>query len=208
MALQSINYQPDLMAGAATSITTAQTLTAASTGAFAVGANGATNPVLNINTNTASVATGITIIGAAEGAGTAITGLSSGANEALTISSKGTGVLTLTGTGASTITLAKAVTCSSTLTSTGLLTATAGVTTPALAVVLSGTSVPASAGAVAAGAPITMFSSGPSIYVTSDVPSFSAIKGSLCLNTGGSSNSTRLYINNGTTNWVAITTAS
>lgn len=71
-----------------------------------------------------------------------------------------------------------------------------------------GTAVPASAGAVAAGAPITMFSSGPSIYVTSDAPAFSAVKGSICINTAGSSTSTRLYVNNGTTNWVAITTAS
>jgi hypothetical protein len=75
-------------------------------------------------------------------------------------------------------------------------------------VVESSTAVPASAGAVAAGAPITMFSNGPSIYVTSDVPAFSAIKGSICINTAGSSSSTRLYVNNGTTNWVAITTAT
>lgn len=68
--------------------------------------------------------------------------------------------------------------------------------------------VPASAGAVAAGPAITMFASGPSIYVTSDAPSFSAVKGSLCIATDGSSSSTRLFINNGTTNWVAVTTAS
>lgn len=72
----------------------------------------------------------------------------------------------------------------------------------------SAATVPASAGAVAAGAPITIFSDGPSIYVTSDVPAFSAVKGSLCINTAGSSSSTRLYVNNGTTNWVAVTTAS
>ena len=72
----------------------------------------------------------------------------------------------------------------------------------------SGTTVPASAGAVAAGAPITLFSNGPSIYVTSDAPAFSAVKGSICINTAGSSSSTRLYVNNGTTNWVAITTAT
>lgn len=88
-----------------------------------------------------------------------------------------------------------------------------GVTAPSVATtagvtVESGTAVPASAGAVAVGAPITMFSNGPSIYVTSDVPAFSAIKGSLCINTAGSSSSTRLYVNNGTTNWVAITTAT
>ena len=72
----------------------------------------------------------------------------------------------------------------------------------------SATAVPATAGAVAAGAPFTMFSDGPSLYVTSDVPTFTAVKGSICINTAGSSTSTRLYVNNGTTNWVAITTAS
>lgn len=85
---------------------------------------------------------------------------------------------------------------------TGNVSSTGGVT------VESGTSVPASAGAVAAGAPITLFSNGPSIYVTSDAPAFSAVKGSICINTAGASSSTRLYVNNGTTNWVAITTAS
>jgi len=84
----------------------------------------------------------------------------------------------------------------------------ASVSTTAGATVENATAVPASAGAVAAGAPITMFSNGPSIYVTSDVPAFSAIKGSLCINTAGASASTRLYVNNGTTNWVAITTAT
>lgn len=71
-----------------------------------------------------------------------------------------------------------------------------------------GTAAPASAGALAAGAPITMFSNGIKIWVTSDAPAFSATKGDLCINLAGSSSSTRLFINNGTTNWVAITTAS
>lgn len=91
---------------------------------------------------------------------------------------------------------------------TGAQTVTGAISATGGATVLSGTSVPASAGAVAAGAPITMFSSGPSLYVTSDAPGFSAVKGSICINTAGSSTSTRLYVNNGTTNWVAITTAS
>lgn len=72
----------------------------------------------------------------------------------------------------------------------------------------SATAVPATAGAVAAGAPITMFSSNISIWVTSDAPTHTATKGDLCINTGGSSTSTRLYVNNGTTSWIAITTAS
>lgn len=101
----------------------------------------------------------------------------------------------------------QAATFGSTVSITGALTApslsaTGGVT------VRSGTAVPASAGAVAAGPAATLFSSGPSIYVTSDAPAFSAVKGSLCININGSSTSTRLYVNNGTTNWVAVTTAS
>lgn len=115
----------------------------------------------------------------------------------------------------------KAVTMESTLAVTGAITATGGVTgalTGAVAATTvsasglisakSAATVPASAGAVAAGIPITLFSNGPSIYVTSDAPAFSAVKGSLCINTAGNSSSTRLYVNNGTTNWVAITSAS
>ena len=115
----------------------------------------------------------------------------------------------------------KAVTMESTLAVTGAITATGGVS-GAVSGAVAGTTVsasgaitaksaatvPASAGAVAAGIPITLFSDGPSIYVTSDAPSFSAVKGSLCINTAGSSTSTRLFVNNGTTNWVAVTTAS
>lgn len=102
----------------------------------------------------------------------------------------------------------KNVTIGGTLQVTGATTNTGGVSTPAGVTALSGTAVPASAGALAAGAPITMFSTGIKLWVTSDTPAFSATKGDLCINTGGSSSSTRLYINNGTTNWVAITTAS
>lgn len=91
---------------------------------------------------------------------------------------------------------------------TGSQTVTGSQTTTGGVTILSATAVPASAGAVAAGAPLTLFTSGPSIYVTSDAPAFSAVKGSICINTGGSSSSTRLYVNNGTTNWVAVTTAS
>ncbi len=105
-----------------------------------------------------------------------------------------------------TLTVTGAVTFSSTI-GVGAVTATSLAVT-GLTNVKSATAVPASAGAVAAGAPITFFSDGPSIYVTSDAPAFSAIKGSICINTAGSSSSTRLYVNNGTTNWVAVTTAT
>lgn len=120
----------------------------------------------------------------------------------LTVNATGTGTIGIgsVSTGAVTVTPATTVT--------GLLTATAGVTTPANVVAKSGTAVPATAGAVAAGAPITCFSSGWKLWVTSDAPTHSATKGDLCINTGGSSASTRLYVNNGTTTWIAITTAS
>ena len=71
----------------------------------------------------------------------------------------------------------------------------------------SGVSVPATAGAVAAGAPLQLFSANK-IWITSDVPTHTATKGDLCINTGGSSSSTRMYVNNGTTTWIAFTTAS
>lgn len=131
----------------------------------------------------------ITITGTASFAGSTFTNLTTTGNtilgDAVTDTTTINGVLTITDTA----------------------TAVSLVNTGGLSV-KSGTSVPATAGAVAAGAPVTLFSSGPSIYVTSDAPTFTAVKGSLCIATNGSSSSTRLFINNGTTNWVAVTTAS
>lgn len=50
---------------------------------------------------------------------------------------------------------------------------------------------------------------GVSISAGAGVPSFTAAKGSLYLNTTGSSSSTRAYINtDGATTWTAITTAA
>ena len=49
---------------------------------------------------------------------------------------------------------------------------------------------------------------GIGLYISTGAPTVSAIKGSLCINTGGTTTNTRLYINNGTTTWVAVTTAS
>jgi len=49
---------------------------------------------------------------------------------------------------------------------------------------------------------------GIGLYIGSGAPTVSAIKGSLYIRTDGSSSSTRLYVNNGTTTWVAVTTAS
>ena len=49
---------------------------------------------------------------------------------------------------------------------------------------------------------------GYGIYFGSGAPTISAIKGSLYINTTGTTTATRMYINNGTTTWVAFTTAS
>lgn len=170
-------------------------VTSTSANALAVGRQGATNPVFNIDASAATVVTGINIAGAAAASGVAVAVTSSGTNENLTIDAKGSGTISLNVTGTGNIVLGRAATGVS-------ASMTAGYAA------LSGTAVPASAGALAAGAPITMFSTGIKIWVTSDTPAFSATKGDLAINTGGSSSSTRLFINNGTTNWVAVTTAS
>lgn len=103
---------------------------------------------------------------------------------------------------------------SDTTTVNGVLTVTAtatgiGVSSAGGLAVKSGTAVPATAGAVAAGPAATLFSSGPSIYVTSNAPTHTAVKGSICINTGGSSTSTRMYVNtDGATTWTNFTTAA
>jgi hypothetical protein len=76
----------------------ATTITAASAAALAVGANGTTNPVLTINSATTSVATGVSITGAAAGSGVAEQVTSSGTNENLTVNAKGSGTISLNNT--------------------------------------------------------------------------------------------------------------
>lgn len=76
-------------------ITGTQTITSTSASALTVGANGATNPVVKINANTASVATGVQITGAAEAGGVAIAAISSGTDETLKIDAKGAGVVAI-----------------------------------------------------------------------------------------------------------------
>jgi hypothetical protein len=75
------------------------TITSTSASALTVGANGATNPVIQINANTSSQATGIQVTGAAAAGGVAIAVISSGTNENGTIDAKGSGTLTLNGVG-------------------------------------------------------------------------------------------------------------
>ena len=74
------------------------TVTSSGANALAVGANGVTNPVFNIDASVGSVATGLNIQGKAAGGGLVITELSSGTNESMTLDAKGSGTITLNGT--------------------------------------------------------------------------------------------------------------
>lgn len=65
--------------------------------AFAVGPNGATNPMLLVDAATTSAATGVKVTGAAEGGAVAVAAISSGTNEALTVNAKGSGAVKIAG---------------------------------------------------------------------------------------------------------------
>lgn len=75
--------------------TTSSTITSSAAQSFSVGANGATNPVFNVDDSTASVVSGISVKGSATGVAPTITTTDSGSNSGLTIQTKGTGNLTL-----------------------------------------------------------------------------------------------------------------
>jgi hypothetical protein len=80
------------------SLTALGTVTSTSATAFAVGRQGATNPVLNIDASASLVVTGLNIVGAAAASGVAVTVTSSGTNENLTLDAKGSGTILLNGT--------------------------------------------------------------------------------------------------------------
>jgi hypothetical protein len=86
---------------------------------LSVGANGATNPVLTVDANTGSVATGVKLTGAAATAGAAISVTSSGSNESLKIDAKGTGTITLGGTSTGNIIATRAIAGALGITSSG-----------------------------------------------------------------------------------------
>jgi hypothetical protein len=90
--------------GQFTSLAYSTTLTGTSTSAsaLAVGRQGATNPVLNVNAATASVVTGLNLTGAAAAGRMAVAVTSSGTDEGLSVDAKGAGTIRLgaTSTGA------------------------------------------------------------------------------------------------------------
>ena len=71
--------------------TGAITSTVSSASAHCVGPNGCTNPVFNVVTNTASQATGISVVGLAAGGGARLQVLTSGTNEAMLLNGAGSG---------------------------------------------------------------------------------------------------------------------
>lgn len=182
----------------------ASTIQSTAAAAFTVGAAaGGATPAFSVDASTASQVTGLKVVGAASGGTVAVVVTQASGNANLTINALGTGTIGIgsVSTGAVTITPATTVT--------GLLTATAGLTSVAAATLKSGTAVPATAGAVAAGAPIILYSTSITVEVTSDAPTHTRPKGSICINTGGNSGSTRMYVNtDGAGTWTSFTTAT
>lgn len=129
------------------------TVTSSAPAAVAVGPNGLTNPVFNVDASTASAATGINIKGAAAAGGVAVSVLSSGANENLTVDAKGSGTISIGSVSTGAIALARATGV------TGAITGTSASAT-SLAVGLNGATdssfvVDSSTGSQAAGLKVT-----------------------------------------------------
>lgn len=102
--------------GQATTVAGTFTGTSANASALAVGRQGATNPVLQVDASTATVATGLKIKGAAAAGGLALSVITSGTNENLTLDAAGSGTITVGGTSTGAITLTRATTMSAALT--------------------------------------------------------------------------------------------
>lgn len=102
-------------------------ITSNSANALAVGRNGTTNPVFNVDDSTSSAATGLNVKGAAAASGVAVKAISSGTDENLTIDAKGAGTLTLNGTATGAVILPAAVTVASGATIAGAGTGTNGI---------------------------------------------------------------------------------
>jgi hypothetical protein len=102
-----------------------------------------------------------------------------------------TGTVTVTGTfGAATSVTSLAAT---TITATGTVTARSA----------SGLAAGGAAGFIG-----TNVAAGMGVYFGSGAPTVAAAKGSIYLRSDGSSTSTRLYVSDGSTTWIAVTTAS
>ena len=83
-------------------------VTSADADGFTVGANGATNPVLKVDTSTASVATGVSITGAATGTAVAIAAIGSATDESLSVNAKAAGTIAIGNTSTGLVSIATA----------------------------------------------------------------------------------------------------
>lgn len=86
----------------------ATTITSTSATSLTVGPAGATNPVLQIDSSTASQASGLKVTGATSAGTVAAAVISSGANANLSINAKGSGTISIAGTSTGAITLGRA----------------------------------------------------------------------------------------------------
>lgn len=185
-------------------LTGATTIQSTAAAAFTVGAVAAgATPAFAVDASTSSQVAGLKVTGAATGGTVAVVATDSGADTNVTINAKGTGTIGIGSVSTGRVTITPVTTI------TGLATLTGGFTSAANAILKSGTAAPATAGAVAAGAPVTLYSGGVTIEVTSDAPTHTRPKGSICINTGGGSTSTRMYVNtDGAGTWTSFTTAA
>lgn len=184
---------------------------------FAVGCifiktDGSTGTVLYVNEGTTTSCTfnAVSAVTPAEIAlaeGNILVGNNSGAATALSAKTS-TNILVGNGTTVASV----AISGNASMTNAGVITvsgAAAGFSAVGAVTAKNATAVPATASAVAAGAPIILNSNLITIEATTDVPTHIRPKGSLCINLGGASVSTRLYVNtDGAGTWTPVTTVA
>lgn len=102
-----------------TMLSTGATFTYGAANALIVGPNGNTNPAFNVDSSTASSATGVKVTSKAAASGVNLTAISSGSNENLAIDAKGSGLITLNATATGAVKIGGVANGALTLVSTG-----------------------------------------------------------------------------------------
>lgn len=181
LATDNFSMGPAVVASVDTTTISASTapITIAGTNANAldVGQNGATNPALQVDTSTASSATGVKLKSNAAASGMAISVISSGADENLTVDAKGTGTISIASVSTGAVTLGANTGVTGTLTVTSanasaLTVGRQGATSPGLQVDASTgscvTGIKIKPAAAAAGCAVSVVSSGTNENLTVD----------------------------------------
>lgn len=165
----------DLTVGAAASTGSTTILTTQNANALTVGRQGSTAPAFNVDSATASSATGLKITSAAAAGGLAVAVISSGTNEALTIDAKGSGTIGIGATSTGAVAITPALTLGSNLVATtasanAIAVGRQGSTAPALkvdaAAATSATGIEIIAAAAAGGVAVRAISSGTNEALT------------------------------------------